>query len=180
MVDATLHNEHAKRINRELVKAGVTIYGLLKAESRYLPRVIHENERVEAVIYGQHHDSSAMLVATDHRIIYLDKKPMATFMDEVTYDVVSGIELDVHTFFATVTLHTAVANYEIRYANIHCADTFTRFIEDQKVKKGLEQKKQNEHTSQREKLELVDQAVQTLSGYYLIPKDSDEKVKDAL
>lgn len=175
MINDKRSKQHAKRINRELLKAGVTLYGMRKAESRYLPRVIHPNEHIEAVVYGQHHDSSAMLIATDHRIIYLDKKPMATFMDEVTYDVVSGIELDVHTFFATVTLHTAVANYEIRYVNIHCADTFTRFIEDQKVKKGLEQKRQYERTSQMEKSELIDQVVNTLSGYYLIPKESEEK-----
>lgn len=177
MVGVTSKNEHSKRINRELIQAGVTIYGLLKAESRYLPKVIHDDEHIEAVIYGQHHDSSAMLVATDHRIIYLDKKPIATFIDEVTYDVVSGIELEVHTLFATVTLHTAVANYEIRYVNIRCADTFTRFIEDMKVKRSLVEKNEEEITKPSSNPELIEQVEQVLRGYFLIPKELEEKEK---
>jgi hypothetical protein len=171
MVDAT-YQAHAKRVHRELIQAGATLYGLMKAESRYLPHVIHDEEHIHAVIYGQHNSSSAMLVATDQRILYLDKKPMATFMDEVTYDVVSGIEIDVHTLFATVTLHTAVTNYKIRYANIHCADTFTRFIEDQKVRTFLQR---NNVPEVSETKKIVEALKNDLAGYYWIPKEEEKE-----
>src|SRR5581483_10975532 len=46
-----------KRIRRELLDAGATFYGLLKAESRFLPKLLHDNEHVEAVIYGVHNSS---------------------------------------------------------------------------------------------------------------------------
>lgn len=162
---------HTKRIRRELIKAGATIYGLLKAESRYLPRIIHTDEHIQAVVYGQHISSSAMLIATDQRIIYLDKKPTAIFIDEVTYDVVSGIELDVHTLFATVTLHTAVNNYQIKAANVRCSDRFTSFIEEQRVKRSFEEihnyKPNKDSLSPKQ---VVDALKRNLSGYYWVPK----------
>jgi hypothetical protein len=176
--------EHVKRIRRELIQADVTLYGLLKSESRYLPRVIHEDEHIHAVVYGQHHSNSAMLIATDRRIIYLDKKPMALFMDEVTYDVVSGIELEIHTLFASVTLHTAVANYDIKFANIHCADKFTAYIEEQRVKR--EKFRENEPgipvkietmpqpPADLAKEQIDDTSQNNLAGYYWIPHDEEE------
>jgi len=127
--------DHVRRVHRELIAAGATAYGLLKSESRFLPRLIHKDEHILAVIYGQRHSNSAMMVATDRRILYVDKKPMAVFLDEVTYDVVSGIEFDIHTFFATVTLFSAKANYTFKFVNLHCAEKFVKLIERQRVRK---------------------------------------------
>jgi Bacterial PH domain len=176
MNDVSNQPEHIKRIRSELIKAGATIYGLLKAESRYLPHIIHPDEHIQAIVYGQHISSSAMLIATDQRIIYLDKKPIALFMDEVTYDVVSGIELDVHTLFASVTLHTAVLNYQIKFANIRCADRFTSFIEEQRVKRSFEEihnyKPNKESLSPKQ---VVDALKRNLSGYYWVPKVEDKE-----
>lgn len=120
---------HTKRIREELAGAGVSTYGMSKAESRYLPKVIHPEEHIFAVVYGQHDSSSAMLVATGSRVIYLDKKPLAAMMDEFTFDTVSGVEFDVHTLFSTLTLQTSIGNYTIRYANINCGKKFADYIE---------------------------------------------------
>jgi len=166
---------------KELAQAGATTYGLLKSESRFLPKFLHQNERVHAIVYGQHHSSSAMLVATDERVIYLDKKPTAVFLDEVTYDVVSGIEIDIHTLFATVTLHTAVTNYVIRFANIKCATVFVSYIEEQRLKRELE--KENAQGSTPDPMarnELIKQVASTmvsnnLAGYYWYPNDEERE-----
>jgi hypothetical protein len=125
---------HKEQITHQLMEAGVTAYGLLKSESRYLPYVINENEHVKAAIYGQHHSNSAMLVATNERLVYLDKKPMSETVDEITYDVVSGVKVDVNIFFSTVILHTAVANYDLHYVNTQCAEKFAQYIEKQRMR----------------------------------------------
>lgn len=118
-----------ERIRAELLEAGVTKYGMAKAESRYLPRVIHADEHIEAVAYGQHNSSSAMMVATDQRVLYLDKKPLVSLMDEIMFSAISGVEIDIHTLFSTVTLQSSVGNYTIRYANIKCGQKFVDVIE---------------------------------------------------
>lgn len=170
--------DKANRIKRELLDAGSTIYGLMKSESRVLPKILHPNEHVEAVVYGQHHSNSVMLVATNERIIYLDKKPMALFLDEVSYEVVSGIEFEIHTLFATLILHTPVKNYDIRYANMRCAESFAKHIEAEKLAR--------EHTEEPQRADefvYPDSSAkslepkQALAGYYLLPTEFEEEEK---
>ncbi len=128
-----ISKEHAKRVKNELIKAGVTGYGLIKAESRYLPQIIHETEHIGGAVYGQFGVGSAMLVATNHRVIFLDRKPLFTTNDELTYDVVSGVKLNQSGLFNTVVLHTRIADYTLRYVNLKCAQHFVRYIESRRL-----------------------------------------------
>jgi len=169
-------DQKAKRVKRELLDAGITIYGLIKAESRYLPKVLHNREHVEAVVYGQHHSSSVMLVATDERIIFLDKKPMALFLDEVSYEVISGIQFEIHTVFASLTLHTPVKNYDIRMANLRCAENFARHIEAHRLKR-------EENDVEPATIDIVPKRhhLEDMAGYYWLPTpEEDEEERLAL
>jgi hypothetical protein len=178
--------DKSKRIKRELLNAGVTLYGLLKSESRHLPKIIHDNEHIEAVVYGQHNSSSAMMVATDERIFYLDMKPMAELFDEVSYEVVSGIQFDVHLFFATVVLHTPVRNYDFKNVNLHCADKFARLIEiqrlerEQPTKDPLVQILPNVTEPPRHSREHPNALEENMAGYYWLPMEEEEREKAQL
>ena len=168
----------AKRVKRELLDAGITMYGLLKSESRYLPKIIHDNESIEAVIYGQHNASSAMLIATDERIIYLDKKPMVEMFDEVSYEVVSGIEFDIHVFFATIVLHTPVRNYEFKYVNLRCAEKFARHIEKHRLEREPKTHEQIIDIQPVTSTYMTkDHELNDMAGYYWLPADEEERRK---
>lgn len=123
--------EHKLRIKQELLAAGVTNYGLLKPEFRNLDQVIQENEHIEAVVYGRTIPSGgAVLIATDLRAIYYNRIPLFSSLDEVTYDLVSGVsKRRVGGMFSTVTLHTRAGDYSIQYANVASASKFIKFIE---------------------------------------------------
>lgn len=124
---------HIERIKKELIAAGVSKYGLLKAESRYLPQIIHANEHIGGVVYGRYKGGLAMLIATDQRTIFLDKKPMFVTMDELTYDVVSGVKYNRAGLVDTITLHTRVTDYIIRFVSEECAYKFVKFLESRRL-----------------------------------------------
>lgn len=134
--------EHVLRVKKELVKAGVTSYGLMKSTARHLPTYIHEQEHIGGVVYGQYDGGSGMLVATDYRIIFLDHKPLFSTSDELTYDVVAGVKVSRGGIFNAVTLHTRIADYTIRYVNSKCARTFVGFIKSMRLEKtNLQERK---------------------------------------
>ena len=92
-------DSEAERIQTELKAAGVTAFGRLKFASRFLPQVLHEDEHINGVVYGRYAEGTGllrwvegMLIATDHRVIFLDRKPGFETLDELTYDVVSGVQ----------------------------------------------------------------------------------------
>lgn len=125
-----------KRIRRQLRSLGATHYDLRTMESRYLPHIIHPDEYIQGVVFGWVHKDAVMLVATDRRVIYLDKKPLFVNEDEITYHVVSGVKYSAAGIGATVTLHTRIKDYVLRTFNKKCALGFVAHIE----RKCLERK----------------------------------------
>lgn len=134
---------HKQRINKELKAVGVTWYGMLKFAIRYMPKIIHEDEHIKGVVYGRYRDKSGgsnwnegMLIATDLRVIFLDHKPGFTKIDEITYDVVSGISITT-AIFSAVTLRTRLGDYMIRFANERCAEIFVEYVEERRLEKSI-------------------------------------------
>ncbi len=128
---------HRERVINELKQAGVTKYGLFRSESKYLPKLIHEEEHIGGVVYGRVGIDFTMLVATDRRVLYFQSKPFYSNTDEVTYDVVSGVKNSDAVLFSSVTLHTRVRDYTINYANVRCARQFVKYIESRRIKRDM-------------------------------------------
>lgn len=127
--------DHAARIKKQLIEAGVTRFGLAKMTSRNLPKVIHADEQIRGVVYGLSEASSVMLVATDKRLIYMDHKPFFSVNDEINYDFVSGVSLNTQGHFAAVVVHTRAGEFNIRFANKICAENFVKYIESRGIER---------------------------------------------
>jgi len=128
------------RCRQELIIAGMTRYGLLKFNTRFLPSIIHDFEHIMGVVYGRYAEGSGflswtdrMLIATDRRIISLNHKPGYTDIDEFTYDVVDGVESLTAGPFSSVKLNTKIAELNIRFTNRQCAEHFVHYIEKRRV-----------------------------------------------
>jgi hypothetical protein len=126
---ATAGLRHRNMIQRELKLAGVSWYGLLKDESRYLHRIIRPNDHIKAVVYGWNSEGSAMIIATDTRLIYLDKKPLFVKTDELTYEIVSGVMSTHAGPFISFTLHTRMGDYMLKTFIPKTTALFVSFIE---------------------------------------------------
>ncbi len=107
----------------------MTAYGQYKMSSRHLPQVIEEDEHIKGVVYGHCGMGLAMLVATDRRVIYLERRPFFTSMDDISYDVVAGIKVIDAGIFPSAELHTRMGNYTLTYVNPRCATRFEKYIE---------------------------------------------------
>lgn len=128
-----IDDDHVKRVRSELVKVGMTAYGLLKSETRHLPELIHPDERIGGVVYGRYEGGSGMIVATDQRVIFLDYKPFYRSVDEIKYDVISGVSVNKQDGSSGVVLHTRLGDYKLRFVNNKCAQHFMHFIEDKSL-----------------------------------------------
>jgi general stress protein 26 len=127
---------HQTHVYEELTAAGMTKYGHLKFASRYLHNFIRPDEHIMGVVYGRYEGGEALLVATDLRIIFLDKKPLFASTDELSYDAVSGVKYSAAGLFASITLHTRVGDYQLRYVNKTAATNFVRYIERRRLEQA--------------------------------------------
>lgn len=155
------------RIKIELRAAGASPYGLLKMESRYLPEVIHDDEHIKGVVYGLYDGGLGMLVATDHRVLFLDRKPMFMTLDEATYDAVSGVRLNRSGIFNATTLHTRLGDYRLSYVNRKCARKFVKYIESRRLEKDRINLRKEDKAN---KPALKSERVNTISIPFLSPQ----------
>lgn len=132
------NHQHVNRIRQELKDVGMTAYGFMKLETDHLPDIIHLDEHIKGVVYGRLEESmdSVMLVATDKRILFVDCKPFYKNSDEITYEVVAGIKYSTVGPFAGIVLHTRVKDFALRFVNVVCAETFTKYIESH-IEQGI-------------------------------------------
>jgi general stress protein 26 len=131
---------HIQRIQDELRRAGVTMYGLAKFSSQYLHHIIHNDERIWGVVYGRYRSgegllkfTEGMLIATDRRVIFLDYKPGFTSVEEITYTAISGISFVTTGLFSSVTLYTRIGNFILNYANSSCVQRFVSYVESRQI-----------------------------------------------
>jgi hypothetical protein len=141
-------NKHFERVQQELRDAGVSRYGMWTPESRYLPRMIHDNEHVKAVVHGWQPGGAVMLAATDRRIIFLDKKPFSVRNDEVSYDNVRGVSHYHAGFTSTIILHTQVQDYTVRTFNKKCIQQFIDYVELRSFEHKTQEDLNNDWTGQ--------------------------------
>lgn len=132
-MSAHIDPKHVERIKLELQKAGMTNYGLLKGEARHLPSLIHKDEHIHGVVYGRAEHSSAMIVATDKRVLYLDHRVLFNKSDELTYDVVSGVSFNKQSGYAGIVLHTRLGDFSLRFVNLSCAKKFVDYVESRQI-----------------------------------------------
>lgn len=131
-----MDKKHVKRIRAELKLAGVGKIGILTPESRHLARILHPDEHIGGAVYGLYPGGLAWLVATSHRIMFMDHKPFYTTTDEMTYDVIVGVRSTRAGPFDTVILRTRVNDYMISFVNPKSARIFVDFIETRRLEGG--------------------------------------------
>lgn len=117
------------RVRKELLAAGVTPYGMSKSEAKALPGYIRENEHILGVIYGQFESTSAMMVATDRRLLFIDIRPLHNIIEDVSYDLFGDILIDERLVFSRVVVRTRPREYLITMVNKACARNFLNAVE---------------------------------------------------
>ncbi len=129
-----------KRIRKELIKAGMTAYGLRKFNTHYLPSLIRNDEHIHGVVYGRYIEGAGflswadhMMIATEHRIVSFNHKPGYTDDDIITYDVVNGVDSSTAGFFTAITLDTRVGKVGLRFVNKRCAKIFVGYVEKRRL-----------------------------------------------
>lgn len=134
-------HHHHDRVWGELRELGVSNLGLMWTDNRHVPQIIHSDEHIKGVIYGYQLDGFVMLLATDRRVVFLDKKLFYVNEDEIGYDSVIGVGVNRIGSGSTVTLHTRVKDYVIRTFNKKCAAQFVEYIEKRCLERPIEEEK---------------------------------------
>ncbi|MDL2341668.1 MAG: PH domain-containing protein [Patescibacteria group bacterium] len=124
------HYDSAKdQVFAELRVAGANRYDMKLPETYYMPTVIKADEHVMAAVYGKYELGRGVLVATDSRVLFIDRKPLFVRCDEIGFGMIGGVSHSRVTLAAILTMHTRLGAYKLRTFNHKAVKNFVDYID---------------------------------------------------
>ena len=106
---------HISIIEARLSQLGFRASRWFRPEINELQHILVDNERIEECVQGRYFGGFALLVATDHRLLLIDKKIPYLSVEDIRYDMISAINYSSQWANATITISTF--NKEHRFSS---------------------------------------------------------------
>lgn len=84
-----------------------------KPETKELANVLNPEEKIFHCVYGFYQGGSALLVATSHRLLLVDKRPFFLNLEDIRYEMINEVDFAGRLLDASVHLHTG--NKKLRF-----------------------------------------------------------------
>jgi hypothetical protein len=167
-------------VNEQLKKLGFNIKAFSnRAELHELPNILIPDEEIFECVNGFYEGGAALLVATNIRVLLIDKKPLNFLtVEDLRYDMINQMDYSHRLFGAHITISVGNKNLNFRSYNKtrlrklinhvqHC-------IADLKKQQSEHQEGQNQH------LEQINQQLQAyLVAQYQNQMMLNQKLQDA-
>ncbi len=95
---------HLSIIEARMSQLGFKATRWFKAEVRELQHVLMDNEKIITMVQGRYFGGYALLVATDRRLLLIDKKALFLNVEDIRYDMISEIDFSSKMFDSTVSI----------------------------------------------------------------------------
>lgn len=94
------------RVRTALKRVGMFNRYFGQAEVRELAQVLTSDEQIIGAVNGRYEGGFGMLVATDRRLLLIDKKMMFLNLEDIRYDMISQVVFSARLIDATIVVHT--------------------------------------------------------------------------
>lgn len=116
-------------VQAQLTRLGITIKFWGRAEIKELPHILVPGEHIHHLLNGRYEGGFAMLVATDLRLLLIDKKPFYLTLEDIRYDMVAEVDYNHRILDSTIIIRTfnkTLSFTSIRTARLRSLTSFTQ------------------------------------------------------
>lgn len=97
---------HISIIEARLSQLGFRTSRWFRPEIRELQHILWDSEELVGCVQGRYFGGFALLVATNHRLLLIDKKIPYLSVEDIRYDMISEIDYSNQVFDATINIYT--------------------------------------------------------------------------
>ena len=97
---------HPSIIEARLGELGFRASRWFRAEIHELQHILMNDETIVALTCGRYFGSFALLVATDQRLLLIDKRMFFMTIEDSRYDMISEIDFNMQMYAANLTIYT--------------------------------------------------------------------------
>lgn len=95
-----------QEVKRQLQRIDADFKFWGRSELSELPKIMFPGEQLEHVLNGRYPGGFATLVATSHRVLLIDKKPLYLTLEDIRYDMISDVMFNHRLLDASLNLGT--------------------------------------------------------------------------
>jgi len=116
-------------IEAQMKLIGVNFRHWGRAEKKELCHILTENEKIVGAVNGRYEGGFASLVATDQRLLLIDKKPWFLTVEDIRYDMIAEIDYSSRVFEGSVTVMTFNKTLHFRTMNKGHLRPLTNYVQ---------------------------------------------------
>lgn len=95
-----------QEIDAQLERVGMKNRYFGRAEVKELCHIMAPGEQIQHAVNGQYEGGFAMIIATDRRLLLIDKKPWFLTMEDIRYDMIQEVDYYARLLDASVSIIT--------------------------------------------------------------------------
>lgn len=112
----------------QLRRAGHHNWFYARAEIQHLPHILFDDEVVHRVITGGCPDGIAIMVATNKRLLLIDKSPFTLNIEDFPYEHITNAEHRFGFIFGTFRVNTLSRELHFKRVNPRKIGNFAKFV----------------------------------------------------
>lgn len=165
-----------KKIEKQLKKIGFNHNGWGRTEVRELKNIILPDEEIYECVNGFYDGGFALLVATDVRVLLIDKKPLNYLtVEDLRFDMIN--ELDYNHRLIGANILIAAGNKNLRFTSIN-QPRLRKLIGH--VQRCMAEVKKKQSSHQEGQVQHLEQINEQLQSYLLSQQQQQERLHEQL
>lgn len=125
---------HWDKVEEQLERIGCNFQFWGRSEARELCHVLMDEEKIAHCVNGQYVNGFAMLCATDHRVLLIDKKPMNFLnIEDVRFEMISEFDYSHRMLNATVRICTPTKTLTFTSWNMHRLRALLSYVQQRVI-----------------------------------------------
>ncbi len=164
---------HLSHIQARINQLGVRVSYWYKPELKELAMLLMDDEQIVSLVTGRYYGGYAMLVATERRLLLIDKKTLFLSLEDIRFDMISEIDYSNRLLDATITIFTV--NKQHRFTSIkhrHHMRQLTAFVQQRIMEIRQPQDAQQLVREMEDQGEAVPQPAQSDFSAQIMPQYS--------
>jgi|GEM_PF-1819290 len=99
---------YSENISTQLKNLNLRFRLFGRSEIKELRKVLQSEEKILHCVYGFYQGGSGILVATEHRVLLIDKRPFFVNIEDITFETLRHAELTLKSLQASLHIHDGV------------------------------------------------------------------------
>ncbi len=165
-----------KSVEKQLKSIKFNLHSWGKSEIRELPHILMSDEVIYECVNGMYEGGFALLVATDSRVLLVDKKPLNYLtVEDMRFEMINELDYSHRLIGAQINISAGAKNLKFKSYNQQRLRKLITHVQHE-----MAESKKQESAGQKDQKQHLEQINQQLQAYLIAQHQQQQSLRDQL